>query len=247
MPPQPNSHGTALRKHANGVYRPDLPRAYQAVDRDHPAGTKGLSIPTMTVLQQHCAFWDRQVDEGGARVSARAIGLLPPRDNDGRIYPLDTYRGCRELGMSFLLSLAFTWLLHFTLVVPYMTQDNWILHPYLCIHLKNIHRIKHASDTETFDEEGRMYPAKFEQIWETLGAEEVRSYADVRRLVWAKKVVADPIGWFASLTSWTLLWWVARDERGVLGRERVRRCYDGTLFYAIAQQRRAQALAPKLD
>lgn len=30
--------------------------------------------------------------------------------------------GCRELGMSVLLSALFTWLLHFTLVVPYMTQ-----------------------------------------------------------------------------------------------------------------------------
>lgn len=30
--------------------------------------------------------------------------------------------GCREIGMSLLLSLAFVWLLHFTLLAPYMTQ-----------------------------------------------------------------------------------------------------------------------------
>ncbi len=50
-----------------------MPRGYQAVDRFHPNGSEGLSIPTLTPLQQHAAFWDR--------------------DNDGRIYPLDTYRG----------------------------------------------------------------------------------------------------------------------------------------------------------
>ncbi|GIL59835.1 hypothetical protein Vafri_14551 [Volvox africanus] len=98
--------------------------------------------------------------------------------------------------MSVLLSLGFTWLLHFTLLVPYMTQDSWILNPYLCIYLKNIHRIKHASDTGVFDEEGRMYPVKLEQIWGILGAEEFRSYDDVKRLVWANKDVGDFLGWW---------------------------------------------------
>ncbi|KAG2502065.1 hypothetical protein HYH03_000559 [Edaphochlamys debaryana] len=203
------------------TWRPDVPRAYQAVDRHHPAGSPGLSVPTMTVLQQHCGFWDR--------------------DNDGRIYPLDTYRGCRELGMSLLLAAGFTWLLHFTLL------DSWLLHPYLPIYLKNIHRIKYASDSGVYDEEGRMYPYKFEQIWSTLGAEEIRSFADVRRLVWANKTVGDPLGWLASFMSWGLLWLIARDSAGVLSREAVRGCFDGTLFYRIAEQRRARALASKYE
>lgn len=38
-------------------------------------------------------------------------------------------------------------------------QDTWLLHPYLVIYLKNIHRIKHASDTGTYNEQGRMYPS----------------------------------------------------------------------------------------
>lgn len=64
----------------------------------------------------------------------------------------------RELGCGILLSALFTWALHFTLLLPWMTADSWILHPYLPIHLKNIHKAKHGSDTEVFDEEGRFLP-----------------------------------------------------------------------------------------
>ncbi|PNH04886.1 putative peroxygenase 3, partial [Tetrabaena socialis] len=159
----------------------------------------------MTVLQQHCGFWDR--------------------DNDGRIYPLDTYRGCREIGMSVLLSGAFMWLLHFTLLVPFMTQDSWVLHPYLCIYLKNIHRLKHASDTGTFDEQGRMYPGKFEQIWDVLGADQIRSYADVRRLVWANKDIADPFGW----------WVLGRSLRVVLAADERRACARNSNYRDITR------------
>lgn len=195
-------------------------------------------------------------------------------------------------------------------VLPSRAQDNWLLHPYLAIHLKNIHRLHHASDTGTYDEEGRMYPRvgrgggrsaqaapawregwhlprgcqhvmasscvptcaschashsryppfprrthpylaarpqKFEEIWEVLGAEQLASWADVRRLLAANRCVGDPLGWLASAVSWGLLYSVARDERGVLGREAVRRCFDGTLFYALAEGRRARALASKYE
>jgi peroxygenase len=80
------------------------------------------------------------------------------RDNDSRIYPTDTYMGMRELGFSVLPSALFTWAVHFTLLLPWMTSDSWLLHPYLPIHLKNIHKAKHGSDTDTFDEQGRFVP-----------------------------------------------------------------------------------------
>ena len=37
----------------------ETPRAYQAADRHAPQGSLGRSNPLQTVLQQHCAFWDR--------------------------------------------------------------------------------------------------------------------------------------------------------------------------------------------
>ncbi len=40
---------------------------------------------------------------------------------------------------------------------------------------------------------------------------------------------------------------MARDERGRLTRDTVRAVYDGTLFYSIAERRRARALASKYE
>lgn len=45
----------------------------------------------------------------------------------------------------------------------------------------------------------------------------------------------------ATLTSWTLLWLLAHEpDTGMVRREDVRCCYNGTLFYRLAEARRAQ-------
>lgn len=50
-----------------------MPRALEAVDGDHPKGTPGYDNKGYSVLQQHILFFDR--------------------NNDGVIYPWETFEG----------------------------------------------------------------------------------------------------------------------------------------------------------
>eukprot|EP00252_Welwitschia_mirabilis_P020192 TRINITY_DN48_c0_g1_i4.p1 TRINITY_DN48_c0_g1~~TRINITY_DN48_c0_g1_i4.p1 ORF type:complete len:216 (-),score=25.01 TRINITY_DN48_c0_g1_i4:708-1355(-) len=122
-----------------------LARALVAVDTEHPTGTskKEHKHNDMTVLQQHVSFFDR--------------------NNDGVIYPWETYQGLRAIGAGFLISVFGSFLIN--LVFSYPTLNSWIPSPLLPIYVKNIHKAKHGGVTDTYDTEGRFDPAKFDAVF----------------------------------------------------------------------------------
>ncbi|KAH7650635.1 peroxygenase protein [Dioscorea alata] len=197
--------------------QPYLARALVAVDKDHPNGTEGKDHHNMSVLQQHVAFFDR--------------------NKDGIIYPWETYQGFQVLGFGFFIS--FTAAILLNLILSYRTQPGWLPSPVLSIHIKNIHRCKHGSDTETYDTEGRFDPSKFDAIFSKYGLtySDALTKDEIFNMLRANANLGDFLGWIMSLGEWTLLYIIGKDENGLLQRETVRGVFDGSLFEQIEKQR----------
>ena len=60
--------------------------------------------------------------------------------------------------------------------------------------------------------------------------------ADLWRLLGKNRVAADPAGWsFAFMEWWTT--WLLLQRGGRVWKDDLRRCYDGTLFWTIREER----------
>lgn len=177
------------------------------------------------------------------------------KDHDGVIWPLDTFRGFYQLGYGIILSLISVLVIHGNFSYP--TQSSLLPDPFFRIHIDNIHKDKHGSDTGTYDTEGRFIPQKFEDIFSKYA--EGRDYLtiwDVSNLMKGQRLIADPIGWggaffeckknllasfviiarltsFTGLATYILLW----PDDGRMMKEDIRGIYDGSLFYKVAARR----------
>ena len=115
-------------------------RANRAATVTAPDGTPTWADEhaRQTVLQQHCSFFDA--------------------DDDGVIWPLDTFRGFHAIGFNPLISLLAMLFAHGLL--SYATCGSFIPDPFFRIFLENVHRGKHGSDSGVYDNEGRFVPQK---------------------------------------------------------------------------------------
>lgn len=75
-----------------------------------------------TVLQQHVLFWDR--------------------DNDGFIYPWDTYVGFRDLGFNMLFALLAAVVINFGFSYPTRLAKSFWPDPLFRVDVGSIHKAK---------------------------------------------------------------------------------------------------------
>lgn len=130
----------------------------------------------VSVLHQHCAFWDP--------------------DGDGIIWPLDTYRGFRAIKFNIPFSFISMLVIHSTFSYP--SCPSILPDPLFRVYLQNIYKCKHGSDTGSYDNEGRFVPQKFEDFFnkygQANGGDGLTAYE-----IWCgtkgQRLIMDPIGW----------------------------------------------------
>lgn len=199
----------------NYIPHPDIPRAHKAVSKEVPEGSPETPN-NRTVMQQHIMFWDR--------------------DNDGIIWPQDTFIGFRRLGFGYLISTMAVPFIHGSFSWP--SGERWLPEWGFPIYVDRVHRAKHGSDSETYDTEGRYVPTKFESIFTKFDKENKGglSWADIQVMIKHNANVNDTVGWIAARFEWWMTYLLLRDENGILQKEMVRRMYDGTIWEMVAAQ-----------
>ncbi|BFZ57790.1 hypothetical protein PYCC9005_004844 [Savitreella phatthalungensis] len=183
------------------------------------SGTLAEQPVQQTVLQQHCAFWDR--------------------DKDGIIWPLDTYRGFRDLGLNFVISFLAIFIIHGGFSYPTVLRRSFVPDPLFRIYLDAINMGKHGSDTGSYDSRGYFRPEVFESMFERYASTKAGfTLGDIGRMVSGQRLLLDPFGWSAAIFEWwivVLLTWDCRT--GICAREDILGIFDGTLFWQIKKMR----------
>eukprot|EP00158_Paraphelidium_tribonemae_P005529 Partr_v1_DN27391_c3_g1_i1_m46246 putative Calcium-binding peroxygenase involved in the degradation of storage lipid in oil bodies. May be involved in the interaction between oil bodies and vacuoles during seed germination and in the oxylipin signaling pathways and plant defense responses. Can catalyze sulfoxidation of thiobenzamide, hydroxylation of aniline len=225
----PITHQRKVAKNLDNVMpHAGMARANIAPDLFNPEGTvhhPQKMAEKRSVLQQHVDYFDI--------------------NHDGIITPLETFRGFRRLGFNLFMSVwaifvihpAFSWM-----TCPWPWYYAPFGDPLFRIWTQNIHKAKHGSDSGTYDNEGRYIPQKFEEIFSKWAHQEAHTgstgyekmtLGDLWRMTQDLWVTNDFFGWFAAKFEWIVFWMLCKDEQGMVTREQIRSCFDGSLFYKM--------------
>lgn len=169
-----------------------------------------------TVLQQHCAFWDT--------------------DNDGVIWPLDTFRGFRALGFNLFLSVLSIFIIHSGFSYPSRIRTTFLPDPFFRVFLNGIDLCKHGSDSGSYDSRGYFQPSQYNAAFEKYAAkpDEGMTVREVIHYLRGQRVALDFFGWFAAIFEfYTIVLLTYNRKTGICGKDDILASYDGSLFWKI--------------
>ncbi|KAJ9135730.1 hypothetical protein P3X46_032882 [Hevea brasiliensis] len=169
------------------------------------------------VLQKHVFFFDR--------------------NQDGLVYPWETFQGFRAIGFGVLFSAASA--LFINMGLSKKTRPGKYPSLLFPIEVQNIQLGKHGSDSGVYDKDGRFVDEKFEAIF----GKHARTHPDaltsgeLMGMLRTNREPKDYLGWVASWTEWKTLYILCKDSNGLLQKETVRAVYDGSLFEQLEKQK----------
>jgi peroxygenase len=173
----------------------------------------------LTMLQRHVLFWDR--------------------DCDGIIWPTQIYSGFRELGFNILYSLG-SLLIPIFFSYPTRLAHSWIPDPFFRIYVDSGNKSKHGSDSGIYTFDGDFNEARFEEMFRYFDRENKGALsADEMWALWKKNRCAwDVAGWCFAFMEWSTTWLLLQRD-GLVDKADLLACYDGSLFWHIADARRS--------
>ncbi|XP_024518194.1 peroxygenase [Selaginella moellendorffii] len=158
------------------------------------------------------------------------------RDGDGKVYPWETYNGFRALGFDIPFSVFSTLALNVALSYP--TLESWIPDLLFPVHIKNIHKGIHGSDTGIYDHDGNFDEANFEKTFAKFARThpDKMTFDEILTMTRRNRDVNDFFGWAAAQLEWRPAYEIMRDQDGFASKEDIRAIYDGSLFYQVEQR-----------
>ncbi|OAY25294.1 hypothetical protein MANES_17G082500v8 [Manihot esculenta] len=177
------------------------------------------------VLQKHVFFFDR--------------------NQDGLVYPWETFQGFRAIGCGVLLSAASAVFINMGLSRKTRPgKGPSLLFP---IEIQNINLGKHGSDSGVYDKDGRFVHEKFEAIFRNHARThpDALTSSELMGMLKANREPKDYAGWVASWTEWKTLYSLCKDSNGLLKKETVKAVYDGSLFERMEKEKEKQKASDK--
>ncbi|GAB4840446.1 Probable peroxygenase 4 [Ancistrocladus abbreviatus] len=175
-------------------------------------------------------------EESNENVLAKHVAFFD-RNNDGLVYPWETFQGFRAIGCGIPLSTAAAVIINVGL--SQKTRPGKFPSLLFPIEIKNIALAKHGSDSGVYDTEGRFVPSKFEEIFSKHAhtTPDALTGDELKQMIKSNRQPKDYAGWFAGYVEWTILYDLCKDKNGLLHKDTILAVYDGSLFYKMEKEK----------